>query len=190
MSDTISMLMRRPARLAFLAAVFALLAFAAPAALAQVPPGVQEQPEAAPPQPARRRDLLSRLNLTAEQLQQLREIRRQSEEEGRELARRARLARRALDEAIYADALDEAAVGARSRELAAAQTALVTLRAQTEMRVRRVLTPEQLQTFRELRQHARRRQRTGPFRHARPPREPDDDAGDPPSPARRGNRRP
>jgi Spy/CpxP family protein refolding chaperone len=99
-----------------------------------------------------------RLNLTPEQRLRLREIRRRSEPRARELMRRARLARRALDEAIYADAVDEALVEQRSRELAAAQAELVRLRAANELSVRRVLTPEQLRAFRELRREAQRRQ--------------------------------
>ncbi|HYH85863.1 MAG TPA: hypothetical protein VEX60_10455, partial [Pyrinomonadaceae bacterium] len=46
-----------------------------------------------------------------------------------------------------------------AREVAEAQAALVALRARTELRVRRVLTPAQLQTFRDLRLQARRNQR-------------------------------
>jgi len=148
---------------ALAAAVLSALSLSAPAR-AQEPP---EPPPAARQEGARarrRRDrdsakLLMRLNLTPEQYRQLREIRRQSEPEMRALGRRLGLARRALDEAIYADALNEALVEERSREVAAAQAALGRLRALTELRVRRVLTPEQLQAFRELRQQARRRQR-------------------------------
>ena len=99
-----------------------------------------------------------RLNLTPEQQRQLREIRVQGEPETRELTRRVRLARRALDEAIYSDAVEDALVEQRTRELAAAQAALMRLRATTELKVRRVLTVEQLQTFRELRRQAARRQ--------------------------------
>jgi len=170
------------------AAVFAaaLLLLALSGSLTR-PSFAQEQPPAEQPGAARRArrgpDLLARLSLSAEQLQQLREIRRESEAEARALVRRLRLARRALDEAIYADALDERAVEDRAREVARAQEALVRLRAQTELRVRRVLTPEQLQTFRDLRQRARR-QRPDHFRNGRAP----DDPGDPP-PSRREHRR-
>jgi len=101
--------------------------------------------------------LMRRLSLTPEQRQRLGEIRRQSEPRARELTRRARLARRALDEAIYADAVDEALVEQRSRELAAAQAELIRLRAANELSVRRALTPEQLKAFRELRREAQRR---------------------------------
>lgn len=170
MSDTLLTFIRHPtgpARAAsLLAAALAALALTAalpPAAGAQEAPA-PEQSETGRRPPRHRPDLLARLNLTPEQLARLREIRRQSETEARALGRRVRLARRALDEAIYADAFDERLVEERARELAAAQAALVNLRAQTELRVRRVLTPEQLQTFRDLRQRARRR---GP-RHRQP----------------------
>lgn len=102
--------------------------------------------------------LMRRLNLTPEQHERLSEIRRQSEPEARELTRRLRLARRALEEAIYSDTLDEARIEEHARALTEAQAALVRLRAATELKVRRVLTPEQLGAFRELRQQAQRRQ--------------------------------
>src|SRR5829696_4398162 len=113
----------------------------------------QEETEAPPQQATPRRpapgvNLMERLNLSREQRQQLREIRRQSEAELRAHTRRVRLARRALDEAIYADVVDEALVEQRARELSAAQSALVRLRAATELKVRRILTDEQLRLFR------------------------------------------
>jgi Spy/CpxP family protein refolding chaperone len=103
--------------------------------------------------------LMRRLNLTPEQRERLREIRVQSESDARELTRRVRLARRALDEAIYADGLDESTVERRARALTEAQAATLQLRIATELKVRRVLTPEQLRMFRELRRQAQRRQR-------------------------------
>ncbi len=89
----------------------------------------------------------------------MREIREQSVPQAQSLTRRLNQARRALDESIYSDALDEALVEQRVREVAEAQAAVVRNRAQTELRVRRVLTPEQLQTFRDLRLRARQQKR-------------------------------
>jgi len=128
---------------------------------AQEPSGLPPESEAAAPRPARQRRraeraLLARLNLTPEQRARLREIRRQSEPEARALTRRLNGARRALDEAVFSDEADEATVEQRARELSDAQAAVVRLRALTELRVRRVLTPEQLQTFRGLRREALR----------------------------------
>lgn len=103
-------------------------------------------------------NLMRRLNLTPEQRERLREIRAQSDGAARELTRRVRLARRALDEAIYADSADESKVEHHARLLLDAQGELLRLRVATELKVRRVLTPAQLQTFRELRRQAQRRQ--------------------------------
>lgn len=131
---------------------------AATEAKAQAQDEPQSQPQAGPQQQERGLNLIQRLNLTREQRQQLREIRRQNEPEVRAQTRRVRLARRALDEAIYADAVDDALIEQRSHELASAQSALIHLRAATELRVRRVLTDEQLRLFRNLRQQAQQRQ--------------------------------
>ena len=103
--------------------------------------------------------LLSQLNLSAEQRAQLREIRRTTATESQALAQRLRRARYALDAAIYADQLDEALIAERTREVAEAQAALLQMRARTELRVRRVLTPTQLELFRQLRRQTMLRQR-------------------------------
>ncbi|MET0647995.1 MAG: Spy/CpxP family protein refolding chaperone [Pyrinomonadaceae bacterium] len=164
------------------------------------PPAQQQRPGGR----VRGLNLMQRLNLSREQRQRLREIRQQSEPETRELARRVRLARRALDEAIYADATDEALIGRRSRELSQAQSALTDLRASTELQVRRVLTDEQLRLFRNLRRQAQRRQmlqrrmnRALRQSAAPPADEPDADAPDdtqpgptPPNPPAPRRRRP
>ena len=145
----------------FAAVCFGLALLLSPlcaSAVAQEQDEPEAQPQATPRRPAREINLMQRLNLTREQRQRLREIRQQSEPELRDLARRVRLARRALDEAVYADAADEALVEQRSRELAVLQNLLTHTRALTEMKVRRVLTDEQLRLFRNLRRQAQRRQ--------------------------------
>lgn len=96
--------------------------------------------------------LIRTLALTPDQLAQIRMIRERNREERRLANERLRGAHRALDEAIYADVPNEAAIEERARELAAAQAASVRLRALTELSIRRVLTPEQLGTLRQLRQ--------------------------------------
>lgn len=137
----------------FLAAVFGLCLVLLPLCAAAQE---QSEPQAAQ-NPARSQNLMQRLNLSREQRQQLREIRRQSEPEMRAHTRRVREARRALDEAIYADASDDALIEQRTHELTAAQAALVRLRAARELRIRRILTAEQLRLFRDLRQQAQQR---------------------------------
>lgn len=134
---------------------------------------------AAEEQQENRRDnseLLQALNLTPEQKDQIKLIRQQTIAEGRSVILRLRRARRALDAAIYSAEADEALIEARARDLAEAQTAQVRLRALTELKIRRVLTPEQLQTFLQLRQRARaqqrlRRQQQPPDSNLRPLRE-------------------
>jgi Spy/CpxP family protein refolding chaperone len=137
-----------------------LLIAATPQARAQEEQDAQPAPQEGvqPREDGRGTNLMQQLNLTPEQRGRLREIRRQSEAKARELTRAVRLSRRALEEAIYSDNVDETVIEQRARELSAAQAALVRFRAQTELKVRRVLTPEQLQSFRDLRRQAQRRQ--------------------------------
>lgn len=134
---------------------FALLFTPATGARAQNPPAAPAQEGAAaqanPNDPV---SLLMQLNLSPDQIAQMRAIQSENGPQARVLNQRLNQARRALDEAIYSDEVDEALIEQRAREVAEAQAALVRLRAQTELRVRRVLTPEQLQTFRQLRRQA------------------------------------
>lgn len=117
------------------------------------PPQVKSTPADGPV------NLLMQLNLKPEQIEQMKEIRSQSAPEVAALMRRRNQARRALDEALYANTLDETLIEQRAREVAEAQAALVRMEAGTQLRVRRVLTTEQVQMFRGLRQQAQRRQR-------------------------------
>lgn len=142
---------------------FVLPTLSAPFALAQSPAQSAQQEEVATQQSSKVPNdpaaLLTQLNLSSEQITQMQEIQSQSAPEARMISRRLNQARRALDEAIYADTPDESLIGQRAREVAEAQAALVALRARTELRVRLILTPAQLQTFRDLRLEARRNQR-------------------------------
>ncbi|HYG10997.1 MAG TPA: periplasmic heavy metal sensor [Pyrinomonadaceae bacterium] len=126
--------------------------------------------------------LLRVLNLTAEQRERIAAIRLETEPQSRLLGARLREARRALDEAIYAAHPDESVIEERVREVGAAQSAVVRLRSLTELRIRRVLSPEQLDAFRRLqqRQPRARRPRRNQF-----PRQRRDLPGD--APARFGN---
>jgi periplasmic protein CpxP/Spy len=99
--------------------------------------------------------LLPQLNLTDEQRTQLLAIAQQHNQELAAAQLRLRMARRALNQAIYAENPDQNLVAERTRAVAAAQAAIIQLNAQTELQVRQVLTPEQLRTFRRLRQQQR-----------------------------------
>ncbi len=100
-------------------------------------------------------DLFHALNLSPDQQAQIKAIRRQNREARIIAGGRLQRAQRELDEAIYADNVDEAIVEERQRELAAAQSEIVRVETQGQLNIRRVLTPEQLGTLRELRQQAR-----------------------------------
>jgi Spy/CpxP family protein refolding chaperone len=115
-------------------------------------PGAQGQAETRSPEPGG--DLLRQLNLTPDQIEKLRAIREGNREQRRQAGQRIRAARIALDRAIYMENADEAVVEQRARELAEAQAAQVRLQAMAELGVRRILTPEQLETFRSLRVRA------------------------------------
>ncbi|HEY0321638.1 MAG TPA: Spy/CpxP family protein refolding chaperone [Pyrinomonadaceae bacterium] len=113
------------------------------------PPG---QTDARPPNPDG--DLVRQLNLTPDQIEKIKTIREGNREIRRQIGIRIRAARIALDRAIYVENADDAVVERRARELAEAQAAQVRLQAMAELGVRRILTPEQLQTFRDLRLRA------------------------------------
>lgn len=103
---------------------------------------------------AKRPGLLRLLNLSREQIEQIRAINFETRTITRAANQRQRQARRLLDAAIYADAPSQAEVEQRARELAEAQSEAVKLRAVVEFRVRQILTNEQLIRFRQLRQEA------------------------------------
>jgi Spy/CpxP family protein refolding chaperone len=96
------------------------------------------------------------LGLTTDQMTKIRAIREQNRVESQPIRRRVNQAQRALDMAIYSDNVNEAEIEQRARELAEAQAAEVHMRAMTELSIRRVLTPEQLNTFRTIRQQRMR----------------------------------
>lgn len=112
--------------------------------------------------------VLASLNLSPAQRAQIVAIRRQSDTEGRVLLQRLRRARRALDASTYAEGVDEKVVEAQTREVADAQSEVIRLRASTELKLRRVLTPEQLGLLRDWRQRARLRQRQQRFQRNQP----------------------
>lgn len=112
------------------------------------------QPEAARP------NLMRELGLSQEQIQQIRRMNAERKPEMNQAQRRLRMANRALDQAIYSDSVNDEEVQTRLKEFQAAQADMVRLRFTNELAVRKILTPEQLVRFRELRQNfaAQRRQ--------------------------------
>ncbi|MEZ5425593.1 MAG: periplasmic heavy metal sensor [Pyrinomonadaceae bacterium] len=110
--------------------------------------------EGPPPadQAVRRGDLIRQLGLTQDQVRQLRQLNARRRPLTQEAQRRLRIANFNLDQAIYADGLDEATIQQRLREFQEAQAEVAKIKANNELEVRKILTPEQLVKFRELRQ--------------------------------------
>jgi Spy/CpxP family protein refolding chaperone len=100
-------------------------------------------------------DPIRQLNLTPEQREQIRSIREQSKTERAALNERLREANRALEAELDVENPDEAVVEQRLRDLAAAQAGAMRMRILTEIRIRRVLTPEQRTLLRSLQQQAK-----------------------------------
>lgn len=96
--------------------------------------------------------LLQELGLSREQIQQIRLINQQRRPIMQEAAQRWRQVNRDLDIAIYADDSTEERVKELLKTAQLAQAELLKERSLTEYLIRKVLTPEQLVKFRNLRQ--------------------------------------
>lgn len=117
-----------------------------------------------PPQGAqfvenRRPNLLQALNLTKEQMQQLRQLNANLQKDRQQAQRRFNQANKALDEAVYADELDENLVKERMNEVQQAHTELIRTRTMMDTSVRKILTKEQLVKFKRLRKQFMQNQR-------------------------------
>ena len=124
----------------------------------------EQQPEATvPQQPRPGVDPIRELNLTPQQREQIRTIRQQNQTERAAINQRVRETNRALEALLDSDNPDEAAVEDRMREVAAAQAAAMRMRILTEVKIRRVLTPEQRNLLRALRQQANQLRRERPL---------------------------
>ncbi len=100
-------------------------------------------------------DPIRLLNLTPEQREQIRSIREHNKDERAAINERLRDTNRALEETLNSENPDEAVVEQRVRDVVVAQTAAMRIRILTEIRIRRVLTPEQRNILRTLQQQAK-----------------------------------
>ncbi|HKR13456.1 MAG TPA: Spy/CpxP family protein refolding chaperone [Pyrinomonadaceae bacterium] len=100
-------------------------------------------------------DPILQLNLAPEQRQKIRLLTQETRDERQSTNRRLREANVALDVALEADPINENLVEQRLNELAAAQAAQTRMRVHMELRVRRLLYPEQLATLKRLRLQVR-----------------------------------
>jgi Spy/CpxP family protein refolding chaperone len=108
------------------------------------------------PQANQDSNLAMALGLTPDQVARIRSIRQQNRDAWQAVRQRVNQAQRALDQAIYSDDTSDAVIEQRWREVAEAQAAEVKMRAMTELSIRRVLTNQQLNTFRMIRQQRMR----------------------------------
>jgi Spy/CpxP family protein refolding chaperone len=114
------------------------------------------QQPAAPQDPATATaDPIEQLRLTPEQRQAIRQIVAENKDERQIANRRLREANVALDQALDAEPTDENVIEQRINDLSAAQATQLRLRIQTEMKIRRILRPEQIATLRRLRLQVR-----------------------------------
>jgi Spy/CpxP family protein refolding chaperone len=143
---------------------------------ANAPAASPQQTDAQPSPPAHdhraehERRLMDALNLTPEQRAQLADLAQQNRADVTAAQIRVRVARRALNQAIYAENPEQPLIEQRTRELATAQAELIRLNTQTELKIRQILTPEQLRAFRLLRQRQREQQRLRGLRPGNGPR--------------------
>jgi Spy/CpxP family protein refolding chaperone len=129
-----------------LAISFTVFVLALTAAGQQAPP--QTQQAFAP-------DPIEQLQLTPDQRQSIRQILQESQGVRQQTNHRLREANVALDQALDAEPIDENLIEQRIGELALAQTAQTRMRIQTEIKIRRILRPEQIATLRHLRLQVR-----------------------------------
>ena len=100
-------------------------------------------------------DPIEQLRLTPDQRQAIRRIVAENRDERQATNQRVREANVALDQALDSDPPDENLIEQRINDLAAAQTAQLRMRIHTEVRIRRILRPEQIATLRRLRLQVR-----------------------------------
>lgn len=121
------------------------------------PPDDAQRPSDRPE--AQRPNLLAALGLSPEQVQQIRRMNQGRRMEMRRAQHRVGEATRALDVAIYADTFSEADYQSRLKDFHAAQAEVARLRFESELSIRKVLTPEQLVKFRDIREQFAQKRR-------------------------------
>jgi Spy/CpxP family protein refolding chaperone len=118
-------------------------------------PPTHSQAQQPAPEAQQGGDPIRDLNLSPEQRERIRAIREETRDERAAINQRLRETNRALEEVLDSDNPSDSVVEKHLRDVAEAQAASLRMRISTEMKVRRVLTPDQLLTLRTLRQNAR-----------------------------------
>ncbi len=115
-----------------------------------------------------RAGLMRELGLSVEQIQRIRMINRETGPLKQKAGLNLQQARKVLDQSIYAENVDQNEVNLKIAAVAEAQAAVTKVNALHELRVRQVLTAEQLTKFREIRRSfAERRKRMDAERRRR-----------------------
>ena len=110
----------------------------------------------------RRPNLLAELGLTQEQRQQIRRINTEKRPLMRDAQQRLREANKNLDQAVYADSMNESEIQARLKAVQTAQAELIKIRFTNELAVRKILTSEQISKFRAMREQFAQRMGNNP----------------------------
>ena len=130
------------------------------ATLFALPILAQDEPVSEPQRPVVNQDpranMLRQLGLNREQIQRLQRINRERKPIMDTAQEKLRNANQALDSAIYADEVSETDVQAKLKDVQAAQAEVFRIRFTNELAIRRLLTPEQLVRFRNMRQRFER----------------------------------
>jgi Spy/CpxP family protein refolding chaperone len=144
--------------LLFMTAAF--MAFSSGSAFSQ-DGAVDGPPDARPDDrfPDMRMNMLRQLGLSRPQIQEIRLINMRRKPLMDAAQKQFHDANRRLDEAIYSDSYQENDVAARIKDVQLAQNEITKLRFESEIAIRKVLTPDQLNRFRELRQQFEIRRR-------------------------------
>lgn len=127
---------------------------------------LQRPRQFAPQRPGERLNLFRELGLTQEQIIKFRRLNAAARPRREQAQTRLREANRALDAAIYADAVNNEEFETRLRTFQDAQNELTRLKFTDELAIRNILSPEQLNKFRELRRRAAESLVDGPQRRA------------------------
>ncbi len=147
-----------------------LLSFFCVSGQEERPPAEDAKQQFDRPQPDARPNLMRELGLSPEQMQQIRRLNAERKPLMNQAQQRLRMATRELDLAIYSDSVNDEEVQARLKELQAAQAEVARLRFTNELAVRKILTPEQLVRFRELRRSFAEQRRRNMQNNQRPNR--------------------
>ncbi|PWT94137.1 MAG: hypothetical protein C5B55_03170 [Blastocatellia bacterium] len=118
--------------------------------------GRAQDPQGDTPSPSQQ-DPISQLRLTPEQREKIRAIRLENKDERAAINARVRESNIALEQELDSDNPNEGVIDQRLRDVATAQAASMRMRVMTELKIRRVLSPEQVALWRTIRQQTANR---------------------------------